>query len=126
MFNKFKTRKGRLEQKIIREISSDTTNIENILKAVDDYQKDNVNTIQKLKKEKKVEMNRINGALKQAINAHGPIKKELIGSAGKRIYGSLIVNPNQQKKKKTKISLRDITIGIVLGIAITSVILLVL
>ena len=29
------------------------------------------------------------GALKGAINAHGPITKNLVGSAGKRISGSL-------------------------------------
>jgi len=31
----------------------------------------------------------INGALKQTINAHGPITKKHIGSATKRILGAL-------------------------------------
>lgn len=124
MFNKFKTRKGRLQQKIKDEVSQTSPKVDKILKAVDEYEKDNVNTIDKLKKEKKVEMNRINGALKQTLNAHPVITKELIGSVSKRIYGALIVNPNQQEKKKQKISIRDILIGIVLGIAITSVLLI--
>jgi hypothetical protein len=29
------------------------------------------------------------GALRGAINAHGPITKDLVGSAGKRISGSI-------------------------------------
>lgn len=126
MFDKLKTRKGRLEHKIKTEMSKEFPKVDNILKAVDDYQKDNVNTIDKLKKNKKIEMNRINGALKQAINAHGPITKNLIGSAGKRIYGALIVNPNQEEKKSKKVSVRDVLIGLVLGTIITSVMLLVL
>lgn len=124
MFDKFKTRRGRLEHKIKTELSKDNPDVNKIISAVESYEKDNVNTIEKLKKSKKVEMNRINGALKQTINAHGPITKELIGSAGKRIYGSLIVNPNQEGKKK--ISLRDTLIGLCIGVLITLLILIII
>ena len=48
--------------------------------------------IEKLKKEKLYETKRISGALKQTINAHGPITSLLIGSATKRIYGALLSN----------------------------------
>lgn len=40
----------------------------------------------------------INGALKQAVDAHGPIKKEFISSATKRIYCAL----KQYRKERTK------------------------
>jgi len=122
MFDKFKTRKGRLENKVKSEMEKDSPNYDNIISAVDTYEKDNTDTIEKLKKYKKADMVRINGALKQTINAHGPITKPLIGSAGKRIYGSLILNPNQQENKKPiKVSLRDILIGVVIGILFTIV-----
>ena len=63
-----------------------------ILKMVDEYQKNNLDTIAKLKKVRKIEFNKIKGGLKQSINAHGPITKELIGSAAKRIWGALLTN----------------------------------
>lgn len=110
-----KTRKGRLENYIKLELNKDIPNYINIIKTIDSYQKDNTDTIDKLKKGKRVDMNKINGALKQTINAHGPITKELIGSASKRIHGSLLINPNQ-KKRKVKFSLRDIIIGILIGV----------
>lgn len=111
MFDKFKTRKGRLENKIKAELVNSNPSVEKILEAIDTYEKDNINTIEKLKKDKKADMKRINGALKQTINAHGPITKSLIGSAGKRIYGSLILNPNDKEKKEKKWSLRSLLVG---------------
>jgi len=125
MFKKLKTRRGRLEHKIKTELAKDNPDLSKILLAVESYQKDNTDTIEKLKKDKKVEMNRINGALKQAIHAHGPITKSLIGSAGKRIHGALIINPNQQEKSK-KISLKSLLIGLMAGSLITLFVLLIL
>lgn len=124
MFDKFKTRKGRLENKIKAEMGNNSPNLDNIISAVDAYEKDNTDTIDKLKKDKKADMNRINGALKQTINAHGPITKQLIGSAGKRIYGSLILNPNQQEKKSTKVSISSILLGVAIGTIVTGSIIL--
>lgn len=89
-FNILKTRKGRLKEQIMLELSNTTPNIDKILSIVDMYEKDNLDTINKLKREKNLDVRRINGALKQTINAHGPITKELIGSASKRIYGTLL------------------------------------
>lgn len=89
-FNILKTRKGRLKEQIELELSNTTPNIDKILDIVDIYEKDNLDTINKLKREKNLDVRRINGALKQTINAHGPITKELIGSASKRIYGTLL------------------------------------
>lgn len=98
-FNKLKTRRGRLEEKLKNELSKQQPNLDVILKHVEDFEKDNLATIDKLKKDKLIDAKKINGALKQAINAHGPITKQLIGSATKRIYGALVVN-----KKETLLS----------------------
>lgn len=98
-FNILKTRRGRLVEKIKYELSKPQPNLEMILKHVDDYERDNLATIDKLKKGKAVDAKKINGALKQAINAHGPITKQLIGSATKRVLGALVVN-----KKETLLS----------------------
>lgn len=103
------TRRGRLENKIRVELNRTKPSVGIILDAIDDFHKDNIATIDKLKKKKQVDTKRINGALKQSINAHGPITKLLIGSASKRIYGSLISNENEKEAKR--LSLRDILIG---------------
>lgn len=99
-FNILKTRRGKLKAKI--EECLKTKDIEGILKAVDIYEKDNLETIEKLKRKRHIELNRINGALKQSINAHGPITKMLIGSATKRIYGALL-NQNTKTSFITKL-----------------------
>lgn len=107
---KIVTRRGRLENKIRVELNRTKPSVGKILDAVDEFQKDNIATIDKFKKKKQVDTKRINGALKQTINAHGPITKLLIGSASKRIYGSLISNEKETEEKR--FSLRDILIGI--------------
>ena len=61
---------------------------------------------------------KISGAIKQTIDVHGPITKDLIGSATKRIYGNLLTNPNE-KKEDRRINVRDLLIGIVIGIILT-------
>jgi len=99
--NLFKTRRGKLKNKL-ESLLKDKINQEEILKIlnfVDEYETDNLNTIEKLRKSKTITLNKIHGGLKQAINAHGPITKVLIGSAGKRIYGSLL----EAKKDETLI-----------------------
>jgi len=92
---KFKTRRGKLQNKLEQALKNkvSSTDIEAILMFVDEYEKDNLATIEQLKKIKVVTTTKINGALKNAINAHGPITKILIGSATKRIYGSLLEPP---------------------------------
>jgi len=100
-FDILKTRRGKLESKLkielFQTINDDTSLIDMILKHVDEYEKDNLDTIEKLRKEKALDTKKINGALRQTINAHGPITMLLIGSATKRIYGALI----DTTKKKT-------------------------
>jgi hypothetical protein len=100
-FDIFKTRRGKLKTNLETKLLNKTvgsSEIEDILNMVDEYEKDNLDTIEKLKRNKKVELNKINGALKQSINAHGAITKILIGSASKRIYGSLLTS---EKPKQT-------------------------
>jgi hypothetical protein len=86
--NIFKSRRAKLKAMIgfiLEEKKLTQTEIDYLMLAIDDYEKDNLNTIEKLKKEKFYETKRISGALKQTINAHGPITALLIGSATKRI-----------------------------------------
>jgi hypothetical protein len=98
-FDIIKTRRGKLKNILEFNLLNKkvgATEIEAILNMVDEYEKGNLDTIEKLKRQKKIELNKINGALKQTINAHSVITKELIGSASKRIYGSLLENKPKQ------------------------------
>lgn len=93
-FNILKTRRGRLKFKLGTLIEDkgkdDKSKLEEMLVCVEEYEKNNLETIKKLRRKRLSDIIRINGALKQAIFSHGPITKELIGSASKRIYGSLL------------------------------------
>jgi len=96
--NMFKSRKGKLKSVLEYKFGDklNENNIYDILKIFDEYQKDNLDSIEKLKRYKVYETKRISGALKMCINAHGPITKQFIGSATKRVYGSLL---NNEKKE---------------------------
>lgn len=103
--NKFKirinlltTRIGKLEEKIKLELKSKSPSVDTILGYVNEYEKDNLATIEKLRKEKKIEINRINGAIKQCFKAHPVITKELTGSLSKRIYGALLSGEKKENK----------------------------
>lgn len=118
MRKKIVTRKGKLENKIRTELLKPKPDVGVILDAVDEFEKDNIETIEKLKRKKQLDTKRINGALKQTINAHGPITKLLIGSASKRIYGSLL----SDETEKEKISIK----GFLLGLATSTVLYILL
>ncbi len=107
---KFRTRKGRLEHKLNEELNKNYPSIERIVKIVEEYESDNLKTINKFNKKKKITLKKINGALKQSIHAHGPIEKNLLGSAAKRIYGSLL---EAEEEEKNKISLKDVGMGFI-------------
>ena len=119
---KLVTRKGKLE-KLIKDNLSGLINpepeINNILAAVEEYERDNLVTIEKLRKRYEITTNRINGALRQTINAHGPITKLLIGSASKRILGNLLAG----EITNNTISIKSMFIGLVLGVLLTSLIM---
>jgi hypothetical protein len=104
IFNKLKTRKGRLKDKIIYELKQEEPNIDIILQHIEQYEKDNLETIDKLKRKRVLDAKRISGGLRQTINVHGPITKVLIGSATKRIIGALL--DNTQKESFIKIILK--------------------
>lgn len=98
--NKFKTREERLTHKLNQTLLNKTVDeakITELIQVINDYEKNNLDTISKLKKDKSLETKRISGALRQTINAHGPITLNYIGSATKRIYGVLLSNPNKDK-----------------------------
>lgn len=100
----FKSRKNKLKGVLEYKLGEklDTNDINEILNVFDLYEKDNLDTIEKLKRDKVYETKRISGALKQTINAHGPITAQYIGSATKRVYGSLL---NNEKKESFIIKL---------------------
>ena len=117
-FDKLKTRRGKLEHKIREELTLDKPKIDEILKHVDKYEEDNLLTIDKLKKDKIYDTKRINGALRQTITAHGPITMVLIGSATKRIYGSLLSNTKKPRLKYTEFQIGRVVIEIILVLTI--------
>jgi len=96
-FDIFKTRRGKLKEKINSELTKNIVNLDKILDYVEEYEKDNLDTINYLRKDKIITTKRINGAIRQCINSHGVITKELTGSLSKRIYGALL--DSQQKPK---------------------------
>jgi hypothetical protein len=113
-FKILKTRHGKLTEKIRTELESKNPSLENILKHIDDYEENNLNTIDKLRKEKIYETKRISGALKQTINAHGPITPTFIGSATKRIYGSLLSNGSKEHNPYIKFHKASFYLGLIM------------
>ena len=95
---KFLTRRDKLESNLRDRFTNITDNdIKYICDLFDDYEKNNLKMISTLKREKKVEMRKINGAIKQFLNVHPRLTKDLINSLGKRVYGAIL----SDKKKKT-------------------------
>ena len=111
-FNIIKNRRGNLISKLNTELNKNTINQESILSIIDGYEKNNLETISKLKKERLNETKRISGALKQTINAHGSITPKLIGSATKRIYGALL------KDEKSKVKPNKLKLGVLTFIVV--------
>ena len=115
------TRRGRLENRLRAELAMPTPEIGKLLDAVDEFEANNIATIEKLKKKKQIDTKRINGAIRQTIQAHGPVTMLLVGSATKRIYGSLLTNePEDNKKWSFKSLLLGVTIGIIISILMSS------
>jgi hypothetical protein len=95
MLKNYKTRRNKLKNNLIYELNKTNPCLESILNHIDEYEKNNLLAIKKLKRKKVLTLKRINGALKQTIHAHGPITLNYISSASKRIYGNLL---NVEKK----------------------------
>jgi len=109
----YRSRAERLKDNISEELEKDIPDIKQILKSVNEFETDNLNTIKKLMRKKKATMNKINGAIRQSIDAHPVITKELTGSIGKRVYGAIL---GLEQEEKEKISIRDVLIGLVIGL----------
>jgi len=122
-FDILRTRRGKLSDRINKELSKSEPSLEELLVIFNEYEKNNLDTIEKLKKEKLYETKRISGALKQTINAHGPITSLLIGSATKRIYGSLLSNGTQDIPyvKIHKATLAIVTMLVALGLIVLAI-----
>ncbi len=105
-FDLLRTRHGILRTKLKRELLKTNPDIDVIITHIEDYEARNLATIEKLKRGRALEMKKINGALRQTIQAHGPITKVLIGSASKRIFGALLADPNQGFFKKLRKKLK--------------------
>ena len=118
---KFRTRKGKLEHRIKEELGKVKPDLGRVIKIVEEFEIDNIKTIEKLKKKKSVTLRKVNGALKQSINAHGPITKDLISSASKRVYGS-ILEAEKEKEVDNTTQIRGLLIGLIIGIIFFSII----
>ena len=89
----------KLETEIQELYNKGELSAENIINLFKKYEESNIKLIEKLKRPRLLEKRKINGALKQTINAHSVITKELISSATKRIYGALLTNEKSKKEK---------------------------
>lgn len=96
-------------EKELEHIIQDDETLLMVLNTFSKYEESNLKLINKLKRSKIVETNKIKGALKQTINAHGPIDKRLIGSATKRISGALLSN------EKPKFKFNNFFWGLIIG-----------
>ncbi len=118
------TRKGRLENKLRAELAMPKPEVGKLLVAIDEFEADNIATIEKLKKKKQIDAKKINGALRQTIQAHGDITKVLIGSATKRIYGSLLSDKSEDDNDNNKWSLKSLSLGFSIGVVISLLVIL--
>ena len=89
---RIKNRRKKLYQELELELSREIPEINFIMQSIDEYEENNLDTIKRLKKEKKVTTNKIKGAIKQFLNVHPVLTKELIGSLTKRIIGAVLIN----------------------------------
>lgn len=124
MSSRYLSREDRLKNKIKEELSHKQPNVDNIIKAVSEFEQANLDTIAKLNRQKKIDDNKIRGALKQTIHAHGPISLEFIGSATKRINGALLLSEsyNCPEPEQYRIPIRAILLGIGIGFFLLSLI----
>jgi len=116
-----KNRPTKLALRITEELNKTTPNVDNIIEFFKSFEDIDKKTFEKLKRSKKIEMDKINGALRQCINAHGPITKELIGSASKRIWGSMLDIEKAKPSILHPISIRDIIIGVLITVLLFSI-----
>lgn len=123
--NKYQTREEKLRNKIAEELTHQKPSIDSLVGFVNEFETANLDTINKLNRVKKADDNKIKGALKQTINAHGPITMELIGSATKRINGALLMTERYncpEVPKENPWAIRGIILGVIIANAINAII----
>lgn len=94
-----------LARRIIEKIEAGTADHTMITGMLDSLVRERDNHIARLETRLKprvfnMTMKIINGALKDCIKSHGPITKEWVGSASKRIYRSCIQVDEQKLKEE--------------------------
>jgi len=127
--NKYLTREESLRNKFSEELTHPKPKVERLVEIANEFETDNLATIKKLTRHKKADDNKIKGALKQTIQAHGPITDVLIGSAIKRINGALLVCntfKEPEQPKDSPYALRGLLVGAAIGIILTLLLLLTL
>lgn len=107
---KYKSRREKLINRVKSEISKKNPNYEQIGTIIDDYEAANLKRIKKLEVHRKATANKINGALRQSIHAHGPITNNLIGSATKRILGAI---EDYESKRNSKFEFISFILGVI-------------
>lgn len=109
------------DNKHLKTLMHETFTNKEVIDEFDRYDNDlrlkHAKTVKMLSLVRKPTRNKINGALKQTINSHGPITKELIGSATKRILGSLYTEGFSRKQLMTS-SVTTLLIGFLIGLFI--------
>lgn len=123
MKKKYLSREEILRNKFSEELNKPKPSIDSLIVSVNEFEEANLATIEKLMKGKKVDMKRINGALKQTIQSHGDITMDLLSSASKRVYGSMLEGEESKIKNhliinKNPYSIRGILLGIVISLFI--------
>jgi hypothetical protein len=91
MLNCFKSRKEKLKEEIGWALTEDKPSVNKLLEIFFKFEKNNLDTIKKLNKEKDVTIRKISGAVKQFLHSHPVLTKQLIPSLSKRVYGSLLI-----------------------------------
>jgi hypothetical protein len=119
-----KTKQSKLVIKITEELNKPKPRVEKIIEIFNTQENLDIKEFKNLQRERRFEVERINNGLRQCIAAHGPITKELIGSASKRIYGMCLTNPSEKKvsNSSNKFFFRDILIGIIIATVIFTLI----
>lgn len=105
-------RRKKLEDNLKKELSQINPSFDKIIGYINEYEKHNLKTIDKLKREREIDVRKIKGSIKQTINIHGPITKDLIGSLTKRIVGSLL--SDVKKQNKTLLKIKTILISVII------------
>jgi hypothetical protein len=100
-----KTKKNKLKHDlefILKQKYPSNLELSLLIAVYEEYQKNNLDEIKRLNRKRLIDSRRISGAIKSTIKVHGPITMNLIGSATKRILGSLLTTELIKKENIIK------------------------